>query len=899
MKIRLAPLILLVLLTSCMNEMYRKGDISDVESIKDSVIFYKEIGKSQRNASRYKEALASHERGLELACHIEDTLEIVQALNNIGTVYRRMGLLDDAASWHYKALNYCDRWSDKTSPTSLKNRVISLNGIGNVHLSMGNDALAMEAFKEALEGESRLGSATGQAINHANIGAIYEDRGQLDSARYHYTESMRMNEAGGNVLGVALCKIHFGRLDELQNDAAAALKNYSAAYDLLKDGDDKWHWLQAASALVRINLNLGNRSAARYYADESIPVAYEIGSTSHLVSLYNNMYGLERQSGNYRRALEWLEKYTELSGALSEERNDKEIYDLKATYERERSQLELTHLRKTHQHDMRRRNMMLWGGMGILLLALLTIVILVYALLLRSRNHKMLKNLDKTKNNYFTNIAHEFRTPLTVIMSAARHIYKTASDDLFLKEDARDILVQSDDMLNLVNQVLDIARMTSGLAPDPVWRRGNVFAYVSGVCERYSRLASEKGVQMDVDIPDDDSLADFVPDLLHKVLRNLLSNSIKYTHKGGRVDVSVRRQVLSSGEFLSIRVADNGIGMTEDEMSEIFRPFYQASEGSDGIGIGVGLSVVKQSVESMGGEIKVSSSKGEGAEFVVILPVDHGASEEYVSIETSDDFSRSEISVNEDIGELDTPKVLIVEDKPEVARWEMRQLNPQYSFYFASDGVEGLSKAEELVPDVIITDVMMPNMDGLEFCRRIRKSDLLSHIPVIMVTAKTMQEDRIRGLQAGADAYIEKPYDEAELSLNVDNLISQRNLLKKKFTEGMYRDDYRSCVESAFMDKFDALLDEALEEGNVDCEILASKLCIGRAQLNRKIKAVTGYRTTEYVLLARIAKAKKLLRTTMLPISDVALKCGVEDVGYFSTLFKKTVGVTPTAFRRL
>ena len=187
MKRLFFPILLIFTLLSCVKGSYKQGPADYIAVYADSVAYYRTEGRNLRNSGSYNEALTLHRRGLELAEEVCDTLEVIQALNNIGTVYRRMGLLDEAASWHYKALTWCEEWSDSTSTVALKNRVVSLNGIGNVHLSMGNSEIAMESFREALKGESRLGSATGQAINHANIGALFEEKGQIDSARHHYT----------------------------------------------------------------------------------------------------------------------------------------------------------------------------------------------------------------------------------------------------------------------------------------------------------------------------------------------------------------------------------------------------------------------------------------------------------------------------------------------------------------------------------------------------------------------------------------------------------------------------------------------------------------------------------------------------------------------------------------
>ena len=893
MKKYLIYILALVFLTSC-SAGFAERDI-DVETLRDSILFYKSQGKDYRNSARYKEALSAHEKGLELAEQIEDTLEIVQALNNIGTVYRRMGLLEEAASWHYKALKCCDKWSDNVSPTSLKNRVISLNGIGNVHLSLGNDELAMDAFREALKGEASLGSATGQAINYANIGAIFEDRHQLDSARYYYGQSMMHNESSGNVLGVALCKTYFGRLAEMQENYDEALENYKSAYELLSNGKDKWHLLQATVALTRISLILGNYQASAHYSDEALEVALDIRSLSHLTEIYNLKYRLNRKTGHYRQALVWLEKATEHADSLSQERNEKEIYDLRASYEKERSQLELTHMQKIHQQDNRRKNMILMGVVFILVLSILTICVFGYANVMRARNYRILKELEKTKNNYFTNIAHEFRTPLTVILSAARSIRTNAEENVEVLEDSKDIITHSTELLSLVNQVLDVAKMTSGIAPEPVWRNGNIVGFVSGICERYARYAEEKNVSLSFEYAESEVIMDFVPDFINRIIQNLLSNALKFTPAGGSVNVSLKR----CGEKLKLSVSDTGSGMNESQLEEIFKPFYS---GAGKMGTGVGLAVVKLSVEAMGGAVKVDSKVGVGSEFIVTFPVRNNVSEQLVKDESTADEDNECVAdyglENVEVMEEGAPRILIVEDKPEVARWEMRHLDAGYAFYFAADGVQALQKAEEIVPDLIITDVMMPVMDGLEFCRKVRSAELLSHIPVIMVTAKAEHEDRLRGLEAGADAYLEKPYDDKELSMRVRMLLDQRAMLRRKYSDSLDNEEMYSVMDKAFLDKFHTALEAAFDRGKVDCEELASELCIGRVQLNRKLKAITGFKTTEYILNIRIAKAKHLLSTTDFAIGEVALKCGIEDVGYFSTIFRKNVGVSPTAYRK-
>ena len=407
------------------------------------------------------------------------------------------------------------------------------------------------------------------------------------------------------------------------------------------------------------------------------------------------------------------------------------------------------------------------------------------------------------------------------------------------------------------------------------------------------RYAEEKGVWIRFDSDRDVVETDFVPDMMRQIVQNLLSNAIKISDRDASVNLSM--SLSDDGRSVLMSVKDTGTGMTQEQIKDVFRPFYRADGGFRNVGSGIGLAVVKLSAESMGCSVSVRSEVGAGSVFEVTIPL-RSSSRLAESVEPLQ-------NVDSSVMEQDAIRILIVEDAPEVARWEMRQLGPEYAFWFAYDGAEGLRKAEDIVPDIIITDVMMPVMDGVEMCRRIRASELLCHVPVIMVTAKASHDDRLQGLEAGADAYLEKPYDEKELALRARMLLEQRRILKETFSGGEGRldttgtQDGQSMADRSFLKRFDDALESAFAVGKVDCEELAASLCIGRVQLNRKMKAVTGYKTTEYIQMTRLSKAKRLLKDTDLPIGEIAFQCGIEDVGYFSTVFKKSTGLTPTAFR--
>ena len=869
-----------------------------------------ELGKRLRNESRFYDAIDVHKKGLAAAEKLRDTLQIVQALNNIGTNYRRLGILDEASSWHYRALSLCDQYSGTRNPEdrkALKNRVVSLNGIGNVQLTMGNDVEAEKAFRQALEGESSLGSALGQAINYANLGSILESRDMKDSARFYYEKSLEFNTLAKSDLGISLCHAHFGRLAEKEGDYANAIEEYRKAYEIMEGSSDVWHWLESAVSLVRAYINAGDLDRASFYLGKATKEAERISSMEYLAEVNRLDYLIQKQRGNSALALKSYVKSREYADNVTSEKNLNHIQNVRVGYERERKQNEIEMLNRSWEAERRSRNALLTMSLIALLLTVATIAVLIYLITLRNRNQKMLKEMETMKSNFFTNITHEFRTPLTVIHSAAGHIMKETPVDSPLHRDAEDIMRHGKSLLSLINQILDIAKLSSGSRCRPEYCRGDIVGYVTMICECHRPYARTRDISIIYSPAEPSVEMDFIPEYVKQTVSNLLSNAIKFSAEGRHIMLTSK---CKDGDFI-LTVCDEGKGMAPEVLRNIFKPFYQAPDQSMSIGTGVGLSIVKLDVEAMNGRIEVHSAVGKGTVFIVALPLSCGEKlnrhfdfNDYVQPGAIREVVETECEANEDVvheGMENATRILIVEDTPEVARLQMNQLNSDFNYYFAQNGAEGLERAAAIVPDLIITDVMMPGMDGFEFCRRLRASGALNHIPVIMVTAKCTHEDKMAGLEAGADAFLEKPFHADELNVRVVKLLEQRSLLQQKWRSAIDDGarDLSGIPESSrkFINDFTDAVNNCLKTGELDHNTIADALCITRIQLNRKVKAITGLTTTEYISRIRISLAKKLLDNPDMLIGDIAQRCGVEDVAYFSSVFKKATGYTPSGWR--
>ncbi|MDD7455925.1 MAG: ATP-binding protein [Bacteroidales bacterium] len=867
----------------------------------------RELGTQYRRRNDFFHANACHQRSLEIATELSDTIEMIKALNNLGTNYRRLGVLEEATSYHYMALEYTDVYSRQDDSVTLKNKAVSLNGIGNIYITLGNLDLADSICRMALVNEKRLGSDLGQAINYANIGSVFESKGNLDSARIYYSLSMESNRKANSTLGISLCHDHFGRLYEKDGDFDKAVSEYESAYKLLAGSPDKWHWLDPCLALANVHIKNGDLPKAKEYMDEARSVAQQIGSLEHLSSVYHSYYEYYSRLNDYKDALDSYVLSNEYSDSVVNSSILNKAQNARVQLVQDRMQKELQDREARYSYHARSHRRILAVSFIALSLALLVIIMMLYLLRSRKKMNRMLQKLEKMRTDFYTNITHELRTPLTVILGYGKQL---ENGELANQEEVQAagkyIRSQGGSLLNLVNQLLDISKVRSNVA-QPEWRRGNIVPYVQMIVDSFSHPAKEKFITLRFAPKQNIIEMDFVPDYVGKIVRNLVFNSIKYTGEHGNIAVTLSEEK----NVLELRVADNGRGIAPEDMPHIFEAFYQGSNDSGTVGTGIGLSLVDSLVKAMGGRITVKSAIGQGSVFTVDLPLSHGdgkwrdfevdkeASEGRQAIDVPADGLPSGVE-SDDAASI----VLVVEDNSDISRYIGSELKKSYALRYAVNGREGADLAKEIIPDLIISDIMMPEMDGLAMCRELKASEITNHIPVIFVTARSSQEDKIKGIEAGGDAYLYKPFSSDELNAHVESLLRSRMQLRRKFSESVASGDENAGEKLSDRDQqfLNHLIDVAysvMADNGSDVETVASKMCMTRTQLNRKLQAVTGETSSAYLLRIRLSRAKRLLDDPKnFKIGDIAFKCGFEDFAYFSRVFKQKYGVTPSQYRK-
>ncbi len=867
-----------------------------------SIVALRVLGDAQRNESAFDDALTTHSEGLNQAETIQDTLEWVRALNNVGTDYRRMGILDIAQEYHYQAWRLCKVTTD-TSFVAIKNQARSLNGLGNIYLTLCNYERADSALRKSLLIEEQLGSMVGLAINYANIGSIFERQGQIDSAWVYYRYSMEANQKAGSTLGIALSHSNFGSLYELEHRYDEAAREYEAGYQLMQDSKDEWHKLNLLVALAGVHNTTRDDAQMLQYLDQARSTADRIQDKEHLADIYTLYYKYYKRHGDWHAALEAYERAIEMrqssldmdkfnrmqNTSLNIERyfQNKKMNEAKINLERERAQRHVDNI--------------FFAVIALLLLG--SLGFFLYIQRIQRRNHKELKKMASMRETFFTNITHEFRTPLTLILGLSQDLQQEESEQI--RERAESIERQGQGLLTLINQLLDISKIKSSVG-DPRTCRGNVTAHIAMIIDSYRDYAYSRDIALTY-LPQDQVEMSFVPDYVNKVFNNLLSNAFKFTPPHGKITITLWRV----DDFLYIDFADTGHGMDRETIEHAFDPFYQAEGNSKHIGTGIGLALVQQIVHTAKGQISIESKIGEGTTFHIIVPIINDLTAPHQSLSATTNvpiYPHIEADLQDSECEQDEPcRLLVIEDNHDIASYIGSQFEDHYSVSYATNGEEGFRRAVELVPNIIITDLMMPELNGIDLCRQIRSNEIVSHIPIIVLTAKVSEEERLKGIEAGADAHLTKPFNTQELRIQVERLLDSRKTLRQRFAQIVLKKQEKDESETndleeddiTFLTKMSAIVDQQIiQNKNTNVEEIAASLYMSSRQLYRKLKALTGYAPSAYILRLKIRKACELMDAdSEMSLTDIAYQSGFDTYSNFSRSFKSICEVSPSKYR--
>ncbi len=519
--------------------------------------------------------------------------------------------------------------------------------------------------------------------------------------------------------------------------------------------------------------------------------------------------------------------------------------------------------------------------------------------------------MDTIKSRFFANISHEFRTPLTLMLGPLKQLEENTVELAQQKKYIGMMRRNGDRLLQLINQLLDLSKLESGKMELQV-AKTDITGLLKAIASSFDSLAEQNQVNYHIHFPEENITGFTDRDKLEKIVVNLLSNAFRFTAANGTVSFSVERDVqrtpTASGEKrLRFTVQDNGTGMPKEQLDKIFDRFHQVP-GTEG-GTGIGLSLAKELLQLHKGQISVQSETGKGSSFRVSIPIaaEFYSSSEistlHVPVKTIDIAHTAEIPATEEIiSDHSLPLALIVEDNPDLQQFISDTLRQHFQVQVAGNGKSGLEKAIELVPDCIISDVMMPEMDGIELCKKLKSEAATSHIPVILLTAKAGSGSRIEGLQTGADDYLVKPFDGTELIVRIQNLVEQRRQLRERYSKeviSIHPDETATpSAEHVFIQTVRRIIEENIDNELFGVAELANAVHLSRSQLHRKLKALTGQSPNELIRNYRLERALQLLQQQSGSISEVAFQTGFSSPAYFSKCFSDRYGMSPGEVRK-
>lgn len=867
-------------------------------------IVLRRLGRAYRVDNQFGRAILTHKQGLAVADSICDTMEIVNTLNEMGTNYRRLGAMYLATSSMTLGLGYCQQWSDTTAE-AFKSQLKILNGLGKIYFTIRNYKVADHYFRRSLAGEIKLGSAYGMGLNYSDIGRVFRAQDNLDSAQYYFQKSMEQKQLLNDEVGMALIHIEYGGLYEDRGDYAQATAEYDKAYITLMAHSDRYLRLWSCIALARVYIKRQMTATAIEYLQEAKMTADEInspGDRSQIALLYYQIY---RKSGNTAKALAAYVDYKNWNDTVMNLEKLGDIQNVQIDELMADNTRKLSYVRK----DMERMRKQQESGWLVFTVITITMIVLLaffyYLLRIRTRTLTAYREFRDARVRFFANISHELRTPVTIIQSAGNSI-ESQTDNQQIRDEVSQLQEASHRLLHLVDSVVDITTISIKPVDEAPWCHDDIVGYVRMLVEAYRHEAEKRQIRLVVTSKRNKIEADFVPDYVDKILGNLLNDMLNFAYNQSDIYISMSIE----RRMLRLELKDRGQGMPPEVVKDLLKPYDSKNTSEIYMHVGLNLQAVQAAIKAMGGDIKLKSKQGEYAQFFVTIPLRHGdhdyprlTEQKTLHTPAAPSAADTDMPIVVDDDADNKPRILIVEESVQVARYVADQLKNHYKVFFASNGEDGLHKINIAAPDLLITDGVLPVMDGYQLCQAVRAQAATCHIPIVMVSSDSSVQGRMKSFQAGADAFLLKPFRADELLVRVRLLLQQHRMLRDKYAgSAPVVDEADGQAETTdrtpdFIDDVQQYVDSHIGEGDVDLADLAARFGVTRATFTRKVKQHTGLTSAAYITSRRIRKACQLLQTADMTVAQVAEACGYSDTAYFIMVFRKSMNKTPKQYK--
>ncbi|MBK6622269.1 MAG: response regulator [Saprospirales bacterium] len=845
---------------------------------------------------------------------IGDKKEEPTALGNLAQAWSDLNHTDSAVVYYFASIKLDEELGN------LLDASIDYNNIGNLYSDDGAYDKAIELFEKSLNIRKQLGVEKRYVQCYHNLAVAYGRKKDFAKAEEYARIGLEYAVKYENTAYAGFITNSMGNDLNAEGRSREAIPWLEQAYGHFSALGHKYYQAYPLYNLSIAYTQIGQPARGLEYARKGYGIVEENNFGGDFHELYFKAFALAYEGLNdYRQAFEWYRKYVTLADSVFKSDNARKVADVEARYENQKKEAQLAKQELDLARQASQKRIILISGIA-LVLALAGLFQYVRtrqrgkqkeAELKAQLEHaeaEKLRELNEVKSTFFANISHEFRTPLTLIISPLEQIIG-GSFKGDLQKYYRIMLRNGRGLLHLVNQLLDLSRLESGKLGLQA-SEGDLTAFVSAIAGSFESLAVRQQIDMQLHLPPEPLRCHFDRDKVEKIIVNLMSNAFKFTGENGKILVALK----GDGQSAELRITDTGMGIPADQMERLFDRFYRSTASELQAGSGLGLALTKELVEIHGGSIQVDSKEGKGTSFLLTLATGRSFFKPDEIVEPTPDkeiipsaaaipppqkkaAKTKETAVTEALTPVGKPLILIAEDNADVRTYIREQLEGPYRILEAENGRDGLAKAIDQTPDLIITDIMMPEMDGIEFCKQLKANEKSSHIPIVMLTARADRDDKLEGLQTGADDFLAKPFDARELQVRVSNLLTQRKKLQEHYRRSLTfatAEVEAESMDSTFLHRVREAIEANLEDEGFSVVELGQQIGMSRSQLHRKLSALTGFSPNEVIRNMRLERAKQLLEKKAGNAAEIAYRCGFSSPTYFTKCFKEYFGMLPS-----
>lgn len=847
---------------------------------------------------QFDEALKFALEALEIAEENKDSVRLAGHYNSVGSIYLGKSLPEISAEYYLKGITIAE----------------SLDQLGYAAQIYYNLANAFEIFNDQVSAKKYylLAREKFEAIdNYTNHAYLYVGLGplatELDTAIHYLEKAIFYSHDQQTEWVLSSAYLLLGERLIEKGDLSGAIENYHRGLNYAISFQDDYYTLSAYDFLGTAYLDQGQLDSAAFYLQKALAGVEQNADLRLRKEVFLHLARLEDAQRGRTEEIPYWQLAFSLQDSIYDSYTEQQLQTNVARFENEKKERELAEQRLELIKAQSVRNRLLFGGIILLLLTAGTFQFFLYrqrrrkreieiALATEAKEAERLREIDELKTNFFTNVSHELRTPLTLITSPLEEVLKKVKQ-VNLRPDIERAHQNSQRLLGLINEILDLSKLEAGELR-PTLSKINLNSFLRRVFFSFQSAADIKEITLAWDV--DRVLPSVMVDVpkLEKILNNLVSNALKFTPPGGKIILWIDGAALTENphSVLRLRVSDTGQGIHPNDLPHIFDRFYQSSQEQPLGGTGIGLSLSRQLASLLGGKLSVESTWQQGSSFELELPVSTGTLPPHTLEQDEESTVATSASTAPALRfHSRRPQLMIVEDNPEMSNYLLEKLRPDYDCHLADNGAVALRMLEQQELDLIISDVMMPVMDGFGLREAINQHPGWKRIPFLLLTARSLPEDKVKGFQLGIDDYITKPFSLPELKARIHNLLE--NKLEREMALAANPEATPLTPEEELLQQAEAFVRQKLDDTTLSVEQLAKHLGYSQRNLSRMLTQASGLSPVKFILELRLQHARHLLETRQFAtVAEVRYEIGIESASYFTTKFKQRFGCTPTEY---